>query len=166
MGDGYICKIPTLEEMEIKWDYEIAHSGNGKSNWMVWKGKAMENFQKGDSIPYYGLLHGKIICEATAMLHPGLVPNSEGLVGRHMAYLNGFRTMEEYQGKGYFSKLMQFMLHDLQQRGFTEVILGVEPKQEKNRQIYRNFGFTQYIKSATETYPDGTVIAVDYYRKR
>ncbi len=32
-------------------------------------------------------------------------------------------------------------------------------------QIYRHFGFTEFIKHGQETYPDGTTIDVDYYGK-
>ena len=31
--------------------------------------------------------------------------------------------------------------------------------------MYTHWGFTEFIKSATETYPDGTVIDVEYYKK-
>ena len=65
----------------------------------------------------------------------------------------------------YFSKLFQFMLKDLRRKGFEKATLGVEPAEEKNRKIYEHYGFTEKIKSSTETYPDGTVIQVDYYGK-
>ncbi len=163
--NNFICKIASLEEMNKKWDYEIEHCKNNKNNWIIWKKQAIENTQKGYSIPYYGILNGNIICEATAMLEPKKVQNCEGLVGKNIVYLEAFRTIEEYQGKGYFSKLFKFMIDDLQQRGFKKVTVGVEPKEEKNRQIYEHFGFTEFIKSAQEIYPDGTAIDVDYYGK-
>ena len=57
------------------------------------------------------------------------------------------------------------MMDDLRKRGFKRVTLGVEPDEQKNREIYSHYGFTQYIKRATEVYPDGTMISVDYYAK-
>ncbi len=161
----YVCKIASLEEMNRKWDYEIEHNDHDKRNWTVWKRHSMENFQNGYIYPYYDILDGKIICEATAMLNPDIVQNSEGLVGDGAVYLSAFRTIAEYQGKGYFSKLIKFMLDDLKQKGFVRATLGVEPAEETNRKIYAHYGFTEYIKSAMETYPDGTVIDVDYYGK-
>ena len=161
----YICKIASLEEMNKKWDYEIEHATHDKCNWIVWKQEFLKNYQRGDIIPYYGILDGNIICEATAMLNPKAVQNSEGLVGDYMVYLSAMRTITEYQGKGYFSKLMRFMLDDLRQKGIERVTLGVEPVEEKNKKIYAHYGFTAYIKSSTETYPDGTVINVEYYGK-
>lgn len=161
----YLCKIASLEEMNRKWDYEIEHNINDARNWIIWKSHFLENFKNDYIIPYYGILDGNIICEATAMLNSEVVQNSEGLVGNGVVYLSAFRTIEEYQGKGYFSKLMKFMLNDLKQRGIVRVTLGVEPAEETNKKIYAHYGFNEYIKSATEIYPDGTVIDVDYYGK-
>lgn len=161
----YLCKIASLEEMNRKWDYEIEHNINDARNWIIWKSHFLENFKNDYIIPYYGILDGNIICEATAMLNSEAVQNSEGLVGNGVVYLSAFRTIEEYQGKGYFSKLMKFMLNDLKRRGIVRVTLGVEPAEETNKKIYAHYGFNEYIKSATEIYSDGTVIDVDYYGK-
>ena len=94
MIECLICKIPSLEEMNIKWEYEIAQSGKDKENWIVWKKQSIEKYKQGYIIPYYGLLEETIICEATAMLHPKVVQNSAGLVGDHTVYLSAFRTIK------------------------------------------------------------------------
>lgn len=159
----YICKIASFEEVNRKWDYEIEHNINDRKNWTVWKKDYLENFRKGFVIPYYGILDKDIICEATTAVNPEAVQNSGGLVSENTVYLFAFRTVGEYRGKGYFSRLMKFMLDDLKQKGFERATLGIEPSEEINRKIYAHFGFTEYIKSASESYPDKTVIDVDYY---
>lgn len=161
----YLCKIASLEEMNAKWAYEIAHSGADRENWIVWKERNIENFKLGRSIPYYGILNGTIICEATAMLCPEIVQNSDGLVDAHTVYLSAFRTVGQFHGKGYFSKLFRFMLADLRQKGYKRATLGVEPDEETNKAIYAHYGFTEFLKSGKEQYPDGTVIDVEYYGK-
>ena len=65
---NYICKIATIEEMNTKWDYEISKAKNNKDSWLVWKKENIKNYQNGKIIPYYGILNGQIICEATAIL--------------------------------------------------------------------------------------------------
>ena len=142
---NYICKIATLDEMKEKWNYEIEHAEN-KYNWKIWKESAIKRVKEGKSIAYYGILDGKIISEDTV-------------------YLNAFRTIEEYQGKGYFTSLFKFMLDDLKARGYKKVTLGVEPCEIKNIQIYFHYGFNEYVKSAYEEYPDGEKILVNYYAK-
>ena len=161
---NYICKIATIDEMEEKWNYEIEHAKN-KYNWKIWKESAIKRVKEGKSIAYYGILDGKIISEATASLDGEIVQNSEGLISEDTAYLNAFRTIEEYQGKGYFTSLFKFMLDDLKARGYKKVTLGVEPCEIKNIQIYFHYGFNEYVKSAYEEYPDGEKILVNYYAK-
>lgn len=160
---NYICKIASPEEMEQKWDYEISlHSE--KKNWIVWKGEAIESALAGRSIPYYGILDGTVICEATAVLNPD-IGQADGKAGSAVE-LCAFRTNKEYRGKGYFSKLMDFLQKDLKEKGYTEAIVGVEPDEKLNREIYHHWGFTDHVFSGTETYPDGTVIEVEFYGKK
>ena len=157
LSNEYVCKIPSIEEMEQKWDYEIGlHSE--KENWITWKTEAIAHFKEGVSIPYYGILNGTIICEATAILDEDFGDNNS-------VELNGFRTIKEYRGQGFFSKLKDFMLEDLKQKGYKRAVVGVEPCEEINKKIYNHWGFTEYINSGTETYPDGTVIQIDFYGK-
>ena len=157
----YICKIATVGEIEAKWNYEIKKNRN--FNWKMWKAEAVERAKHNQCISYYGILNGKIICEATAMLDAGIVQNSNGLVDEKIVYLCAFRTNKKYQGKGYFSKLFKFMIDDLKYKGFEKVTLGVEPSETENLNIYKHLGFNKFIKSAQETYPDVTIIDVDYY---
>lgn len=157
----YICKIATIDEMEVKWNYEIKKQKN--SNWKIWKHESISRVKNGQSIVYYGVLNGEIICEATAMFDKSIVQNCEGLVDDKTVYLCAFRTVEKHQGKGYFSRLFQFMIDDLKRRGYKKVTLGVEPVEIDNLKIYQHLGFDTFIKSAQEIYPDGTVIDVDYY---
>lgn len=161
----YICKIASLDELNIKWDYEINNAKEDKENWIIWKKSNIERFQKGYIIPYYGILNGKIICECTAAINPSIVQNADKLVDNKTAYLMAFRTIEDYQGKGYFSKLFKYMIDDLKNKGYKRVTLGVEPEETKNKKIYFKYGFNKHIKNAQEIYPDGTKIDVEYYEK-
>ena len=163
---NYICKIATLEDIIKKYDYEIAKAVDDKDNWITWKEKAIERFNKGLAITYIGLLDDEIISECSAAVDSSIVENSDGLVDSKTAYLFAFRTNEEYQGKGYFSILFKFMITDLMSRGYERVTLAVEPKEKKNKIIYFKYGFTEHIKDAQGTYPDGTTIDVEYYGKK
>lgn len=163
--DKYICKIASLDDMNTKWDYEIDNATDDKENYIIWKKANIERFQKGYIIPYYGILNGKIISECTAVINSSIVQNSEELIDDKTAYLMAFRTIEEYQGKGYFSKLFKYMINDLKNRGYKIVTLGVEPEEKKNKEIYYKYGFKEHIKDAVEEYPNGKKINVEYYRK-
>ena len=160
----YICKIASLEEISRKWDYEI-EKHKGDNAWVVWKKDFVNGVKNKKRICYYGILDDCIISEGTAILSKDQVQNSDGLVGETTAYLCAFRTVEEHQGKGYFSKLYKFMENDLKNRGYKMLTLGVEPCEEKNKKIYSSYGFTTFVKSAYEEYPQNKKIQVDYYCK-
>ena len=161
----YICRIATEEEMNQKWDYEI-RLHTEKENWTAWKDEAIESARSGRSIPYYGILDGTVICEATANLYPDFMQAGGGKTAENTVELCAFRTNREYRGKGYFSKLMDFLQKDLKQRGYVQAVVGVEPDEKRNREIYRHWGFTESFGSTTETYPDGTVIDVTLFVKQ
>lgn len=163
---NFTCKIAPLSDIEKRWDTLIKNHPNNP-NWSIWKNDTIINNKNNYRISYYGYLDGEIISEATAIISPldTAISNSEKLISKDMAYLTGFRTDSKYQNKGYFSKLYKYMEEDLKNRGFTKLSLGVEPQEVKNMMIYFKYGFTNYIKTATETYPTGKIITVNYYYK-
>ena len=161
----YECRIANFDDMNKKWNYEIERAKD-KYNWKIWKDKAIKCMKYGAQIPYYGFLDGKIICEGTASLTPDIVQNGEGLVDDETVYLTAFRTIEKYQGKGYFSKLFKYMINDLKKRGYKKVTVGVEQVEEKNKAIYFKYGFVNKIKEGIEVYPSGEEIKVEYYMKK
>ncbi len=159
----YTCIIAGPEDVERRWDALTARHTDDRDLWAAWKREALEHARDGSSLPYYGVLQGTVISEATAVIRPNEEQADGALTGPHTAYLCAFRTDPGFRGRGFLSRLMRFMLEDLRAKGYTRVTLGVEPSEEQNRRIYQHWGFTEYIKTATETYPDGTVIEVLYY---
>ena len=164
MGEEYVCRIPTEEEMNRRWDDEIGRHAD-RENWIAWKKEAIAHFREGRSVPYYGFLGGTAVCEATAVPGSGRARGGETEEGR-TAELCAFRTVREYRREGYFSELMAYMLDDLKQKGYVRAVVGVEPDEKRNREIYRHWGFTEYAGEGTETYPDGTVIRAEFYARR
>lgn len=163
--ENYICKIATVDEMNRRWDYMISNASK-KENWSTWKIENIRNYKMNKIIPYYGILNGEIICEATAVVDGDIVKNSDGLVNDTTVYLTGFRTNKEYENKGYFSKLYKFMEDDLKSKGYIFLTLGVEPNEVRNKAIYKHYGFIEHIKNDKEYYPDVTEIVVEYYGKK
>lgn len=161
----FICKIANLDELIKKWDYEISIHPSDE-NWIIWKNKSIEGYKDNNQLCYIGVLDGEIITEATAMLSTDGIQNSDGLVNADTVYLCAFRTRKEYQGQGYFSKLYRYMENDLYNKGYRVLTLGVVPDDVKNKEIYFKYGFTHFVKSSSETYPDGESVLVEYYLKQ
>lgn len=147
----------------MKWNYEIRRQKQRKTGLKKLKNDAVYQIKNGQSVKYYGKLNNKIMCETPAMFDENIIQNSDELVDDKIVYLCNISTDKRYRGKGYFSKLFRFMIDDLKNRGYEKFTLGVEPTETKNLQIYQHLGFNNFIKSGRETYPDGTVIDVDYY---
>ena len=118
--DNYICKIATIEEMEQNWNYLIEIHPNNNA-WKIYKEEAIKNMKEKNTIVYYGMLNGTIISEATAFVSN--TDDTNELVNEHTSYLSAFRTRKEYQGKGYFSKLYNYMENDLKSRGYTKLVV-------------------------------------------
>lgn len=165
--DNYICKVASREELLKRWDYLIAiHTGN--NIWVTFKENALRNFDDGSTISYLGFLNDEIICELTAYIKPsafvGDISDPGGLLSDEMAYLAAFRTNKEYEGQGYFSKLLKFAENDLKERGYKELSLGVGPESVRNIEIYFHYGFREYIKTTIEYDPEEDVIL--FYKKQ
>ena len=165
------CKVANEKDMLKKWDYEIKRHPND-DRWLIWKEKAILNAKAGNRICFHGVLDDDIIVETTAIIKKedsGL--ENKDLVGENMAYLEAFRVKKEFEGQGYFSKVYRFMEEHLAGLGFKTLVLGVEPTEERNRQIYFYLGFTNFLHRKIETYPpkrEGEApedIIVDYYSK-
>ena len=162
----FICKVPSVEEINKRWDYLTKDRTVDKENWGLWRKQALSNFLDGIYIMYYGFLDDEIICEATAIVKPNEDKYVNDLINKNTVYLSAFRTNKEYEGQGYFSKLFKFMLNDLKEKGYEYATLGVEPKEERNKSIYDHYGFTEFIKETHEIYPNGEEVIVDYYKKK
>ena len=151
--DNFICRVANREELLKRWDYLIEiHPGNNK--WVKFRENALKHYDEKSTISYLGFLNDEIICEATAYIKEsafiGDISEPSGLLSENMAYLAAFRTNKEFEGKGYFSKLYNFIESDLKQKGYTELSLGVGPEEVRNMEIYFHLGFRNYIKTVIE----------------
>ena len=62
------------------------------------------------------------MCETTAMFDENIIQISDELVDDKIVYLCNFSTDKRYRGKGYFSKLFRFMIDDLKNRGYENLL--------------------------------------------
>ena len=166
--ENFICKVANREELLKRWDYLIEiHPGNNK--WVKFKENALKHYDEKSTISYLGFLNDEIICEATAYINDsafiGDISEPSGLLSDSMAYLAAFRTNKECQGKGYFSKLYNFVENDLKKKGYTELSLGVGPEEVRNMEIYFHLGFTDYIKTLIENNSSSEDVILFYKKK-
>lgn len=166
--DSYTCKVATRDELLKRWEYLVSiHPGNDE--WIKYREKTIKNYDNGNIIPYLGFLDGEIICEATAYIKEEAfiddISEPSGLLSDKMAYLAAFRTNKEYEGKGYFSKLYNFVENDLKKRGYSELSIGVEQNEVRNIDIYSHLGFKEYIKTVIEHNSHNEKEIILFYKK-
>ena len=66
--------------------------------------------------------------------------------GSYRAYLCSFRIVEELQGKGLGTKLINRVIDRLRELSFTEVTIGVEEVEKANMHLYQRLDFSETIK--------------------
>ncbi len=66
--------------------------------------------------------------------------------GNKTVYLCAFRIREDYRGKGIGTMLLNKVLSELKEAGFTRATIGVSPKEERNIKLYRSQGFVKKVK--------------------
>ena len=112
MLENYTCVIANKNQIIEKWDEEIK-SHNYSEEWKIYKEHSLSNMDT--RIVYMGILDGKIITEATAIVSSKdtCMKNKDDLVDNGKAYLSAFRTNKEYENQGYFSKLYKKYFNNL-----------------------------------------------------
>ena len=129
----YKYKIATLEEIERRWDINIANN-IGDDRWVEWKTVAIEN-QKNKKCTTFVVLYGEEpIGEGT------LIPTLQSVE------INGLRIEKQYEGKGHISKLVKLMEQYAKYEGYKTAIIGVEPKETRNLAIYLHWGYNTFVK--------------------
>lgn len=66
--------------------------------------------------------------------------------GKKRAYLCALRVREDLRGRGLGTALMEHVIAQAVQEGFSELTIGVEYSEEANIRLYRRLGFTELVK--------------------
>ena len=111
--------------------------------WLKYREKRLKEFNAEETDTYVIEFNNKFIGEVSINyvchdLYTEAIPNQR-------VYFQAFRLDKQYQGKGLGQKLIQYVLNDLESRGYTEFTIGVEDDNEIAKHIYFKFGFTEEI---------------------
>ena len=111
--------------------------------WIKYKNQRLKEFENNEIDVYALEENEKIIGEITVNyishdLETETIPNIR-------VYFEAYRIDKKYQGKGLGQKLIEYVINDLKEIGYTEFTIGVEEDNEKAKHIYFKYGFTQAI---------------------
>jgi len=123
---------------------------SGDNRWGIWKKQSINDNKSGKVKTFFALLGKEIIGEVTLIFE-----KSE---------LNALRVNKEYEGKGVASELVKFVENWAIGRGIKYLIIGVEPCEVRNMQIYFHWGYTDFVESKHETLINEEILVL-YYKK-
>ena len=103
----------------------------------------IEKINKGELDVYAIDNSNKIIGRLFVNYINGTLDN-ETIFGKRV-YISYFFLKDEYRNKGLGTKLLDYTLKDLKEKGYTEFTVGVEEKNEIAKHIYFKYGFTKAI---------------------
>ena len=111
--------------------------------WIKYKNQRLKEFENNEIDVYALEENEKFIGEITVNyishdLETETIPNIR-------VYFEAYRIDKKYQGKGLGQKLIEYVINDLKEIGYTEFTIGVEEDNEKAKHIYFKYGFTEAI---------------------
>ena len=111
--------------------------------WQKYRKQRLEQFNKKEIDVFVIEENNEIIGEITInYINHDL--QTETIPGKRV-YLETFRIDKNYQGKGLGQKLLNYVIDNLIQDGYTEFTIGVEETNEIAKHIYFKLGFTEAI---------------------
>lgn len=70
--------------------------------------------------------------------------------GKTRAYLGALRLHPNNRRQGLGTKLMKYALNHIKEHGFTQATIGAYKHEPHIQQLYKKWGFTEFIKESTE----------------
>ena len=159
-------RLATVDEITAWWDSEIAKNPADNSN-HEYKAQFLKHHADGTRRIFYGWDGGTFIGQAS-LLTRGDDPD---IRGNGKAEINKLDLAPEYRGKGIASKFKDHLEEYARKHGLHTLTIGVEPHETRYREIYKKWGYDNFIKERTETYKPktkggkGETITVLYYSK-
>ena len=141
-----IYRIATVEEFRKLWNYSESNTY-----------KYFEEGLLSNNIEFWTVeLDKELIGELYIFWNSEDQDEANGL---DRAYLCAFRIRKDHQNKGYGKKLMNVVFERIEEKGYTEITLGIDNAEyDKLKYIYDKLGFIILVK---ETYIDYHYITKD-----
>ncbi|MDE5562010.1 MAG: GNAT family N-acetyltransferase [Clostridiales bacterium] len=141
-------RLATISELQDWWDLKIAENPEDNS-WIVWKNRFVENNINGQYATFFAFENGQYVGQCTLIFKN----EDADLTGNGKAEINKLEINKEYRGQGKSTAIFNVVKHYAKERNVQTLTIGVEPCEIRNMQIYFHWGFTEYLKCTTETYP-------------
>ncbi|MBI5415147.1 GNAT family N-acetyltransferase [Candidatus Peregrinibacteria bacterium] len=85
--------------------------------------------------------------------------------GKKRAYLCAFRIHPDFQGQGLGRALFQRAEKRVQEKSFTEITIGAYKHEPELQDLYKRWGFTEFVKENIEESTEGKPIYILLLKK-
>lgn len=153
----------TAADLEVLWDRSIAENP-GDERYLRWKEQFLSDNRTGSAATFAVVIDGDPVGEGTLLFSPACRAIRGRLQladGKTTANINALRIRKEYEDRGHISTLVKRMERYAADQGYTQLTIGVEASEARNRAIYAHWNYVNLILEETE---DGETVL--YYEKR
>ncbi len=159
-------RIATIKELEDWWDKKIEKQPNNPS-YKIWKETFVKANIEGSRKTFFVFNEGEYVGQGTLLLES----EDKDVTCNGKAEIIKLEINPEFRGKGIATKIYKTIEAYAKSLGIKTLTIGVEPREVRNVQIYFHWGFVNYIKCMSETFPPRVVggpreeITVLFYSK-
>lgn len=159
-------RIATVSEIENWWNEKIDRAPLNNA-YKVWKECFVSENVNGKRKTFFVFDNGKYVGQGTLLIWG----DDKDLTDHDRAEIIKLEINEEYRNKGIATLIYNKIEEYARELDIQYLTIGVEPCEIRNMQIYFHWGFTNFIKVITETYPpetqgeEGETITVLCYSK-
>lgn len=155
-------RIASKEDIERIWQFNVdMHPGD--SRWAAWRDESLASCGDGSRITFVCVVDNMPVGEVTLIMSPAHQAIRGRIVladGCKTGNVNALRVAGAYEGRGYASQMMDLLTEYASAHGITQLTIGVEANEMRNRAIYSHWGFHEHLMTETE---DGEEVL--YYGK-
>ena len=157
----------SIEELEAWWDKKIDAQPENIA-YKEWKNNFVEGNKQGNRKTFFAFdENNSYIGQGTL----SIVSEDDDLTNNGKAEIIKFEVNRDMRGNGICSKIYKKIVEYAKSIGIKTLTIGVEPRETRNIQIYFHWGFLDFIKLTSETYPprgpglEPETVYVLYYKK-
>ncbi len=161
-------RIATIEELSAWWDAKIEKKPDNPA-YKIWKENFVEGNISGERKTFFVFDENQQYVGQGTLL---LKSKDKVMTDVGKAEIVKLEINPEHRGKGIATKIYQAIEDYAKENKISTLTIGVEPCEIRNMQIYFHWGFTNFLKCTTETFPpttpggEGEVITVLCYSKQ
>ncbi len=159
-------RIATIKELEDWWNKKIEKQPNNPA-YKIWKETFVKGNVEGSRKTFFVFNENGYVGQGTLLLES----EDKDMTGDGKAEIIKLEINPEFRGQGIATKIYETIKNYAKSVGVKTLTIGVEPCEVRNMQIYFHWGFVNYLKLITETFPprvaggEGEVITVLCYSK-